>query len=229
MNGLAAIAIIEHDNKSAISLYKEALTLADEHSDDFRLDPLLNLHIHHNLAEVLRSGSEFSQQCQHSEKCNLEDNKPKKREAAGVGRFDQYYVKRRKSSEGSKVVSKADNMSIEQCKETKTVGDNCKKSVPVESKCQNSSKCYADGCMRNTCEIIIQKYLSVFSVKLSLAQQEFKASSSQVLILVIYLFLFWLSASSLLCSAFQSRGGSQTLMSCFPLKYLKEMKFYARI
>ncbi|XP_020086038.1 E3 ubiquitin-protein ligase SHPRH isoform X1 [Ananas comosus] len=183
LNGLAAIAIIEHDNKSAISLYKEALTLADEHSDDFRLDPLLNLHIHHNLTEVLRSGSEFSQKCQHSEKCNLEDNKPKKREAAGVGRFDQYYVKRRKSSEGSKVVSKADNMSIEQCKETKTVGDNCKKSVPVESKCQTSSKCYADGCMRNTCEIIIQKYLSVFSVKLSLAQQEFKASSSQVSIL----------------------------------------------
>ncbi|CAA0836655.1 Unknown protein [Striga hermonthica] len=53
LNGLAGIAIIKQDFSQAVSLYKEALDLAEGHSGDFRLDPLLNIHIHHNLAEAL--------------------------------------------------------------------------------------------------------------------------------------------------------------------------------
>lgn len=53
LNGLAGIAIIKQDFPQAISLYKEALELAEEHSEDFRVDPLLNIHIHYNLAEIL--------------------------------------------------------------------------------------------------------------------------------------------------------------------------------
>ncbi|KAJ6952158.1 hypothetical protein NC653_041343 [Populus alba x Populus x berolinensis] len=30
-----------------------ALALSQEHREDFRLDPLLNIHIHHNLADIL--------------------------------------------------------------------------------------------------------------------------------------------------------------------------------
>ncbi|VFQ99538.1 unnamed protein product [Cuscuta campestris] len=58
LNGLAGISIIEKDISQAISLYKEALALAEEHSEDFRLDPLLNIHIHHNLAEILPNDSD---------------------------------------------------------------------------------------------------------------------------------------------------------------------------
>ncbi|KAL6127971.1 hypothetical protein ACLB2K_071332 [Fragaria x ananassa] len=53
LNGLAGIAVIEQNFTQAVSLYKESLTLAEEHAEDFRLDPLLNIHIHHNLAEIL--------------------------------------------------------------------------------------------------------------------------------------------------------------------------------
>jgi len=44
-------------------LYKEALALAHENVDDFRVDPLLNLHINYNLAELLRISSEYLQEC----------------------------------------------------------------------------------------------------------------------------------------------------------------------
>lgn len=53
LNGLAGIAIMKEDFSGAVSLYKEALSLVTDHSEDFRLDPLLNIHILYNLAEVL--------------------------------------------------------------------------------------------------------------------------------------------------------------------------------
>lgn len=60
LNGLAGIAIIEQDFSKAVSLYREALALAEEHSEDFRLDALLNIHIHHNLADILPLTPEYS-------------------------------------------------------------------------------------------------------------------------------------------------------------------------
>lgn len=53
LNGLAGIAAIEQDFVRAVSLYKEALSFADQHAEDFRLDPLLDLHIRYNLAELV--------------------------------------------------------------------------------------------------------------------------------------------------------------------------------
>ncbi|KAL3565484.1 hypothetical protein D5086_033530 [Populus alba] len=53
LNALAGIAILEQNFPQAVSLYKEALALSQEHREDFRLDPLLNIHIHHNLADIL--------------------------------------------------------------------------------------------------------------------------------------------------------------------------------
>ncbi|CAK9139795.1 unnamed protein product [Ilex paraguariensis] len=53
LNGLAGIAIIKQDFPQAVALDKEALALTEEHSEDFRLDPLLNIHIHHNLADII--------------------------------------------------------------------------------------------------------------------------------------------------------------------------------
>lgn len=61
LNGLAGIAAIEQDFVRAVSLYKEALSFADQHAEDFRLDPLLDLHIHYNLAELVPLSA-----CEHS-------------------------------------------------------------------------------------------------------------------------------------------------------------------
>ncbi|KAL8154369.1 hypothetical protein V2J09_012129 [Rumex salicifolius] len=59
LNGLAGIAIIRSELSHAVQLYKEALALAEEHAEEFRLDPLLNLHIHYNLAEILKTRSQM--------------------------------------------------------------------------------------------------------------------------------------------------------------------------
>ncbi|CAL9111471.1 unnamed protein product [Musa textilis] len=204
LNGLAAIAIIEEDVKRAVLLYREALALADEHSNDFRLDPLLNLHIHHNLAELIPLTSEFSEHCL-SAGLPLENNESRKRKSTSAGRFDKYYVKRGKTSKGCKPISARDDISLEQNNKTGDVTsivhglaenrvkdlehDACcfstlDNSVNIVSEvdvpCLASPRCYAVGCLRKTCENIKQKYLSVFTSRMSLAQEEFKSSSIQV-------------------------------------------------
>lgn len=62
LNGLAGVAVIKQEFSQAVSLYREALALAEEHLNDFRLDPLLSIHIHHNLVEILPSTPEYSDQ-----------------------------------------------------------------------------------------------------------------------------------------------------------------------
>ncbi|KAL8247869.1 hypothetical protein R6Q59_009085 [Mikania micrantha] len=71
LNGLAGIAIIKQDFSQAISLYTEALEFAEEHSEDFRVDPLLNIHINYNLSEILPLTSEGLQHtiCSGPESC----------------------------------------------------------------------------------------------------------------------------------------------------------------
>lgn len=83
LNGLAGIAVIEQNFTQAVSLYKESLTLAEEHAEDFRLDPLLNIRIHHNLAEILPLATSSS---------------PSK--AEHMGPCDEHVVKRRKLTGG---------------------------------------------------------------------------------------------------------------------------------
>nr|GEV00315.1 E3 ubiquitin-protein ligase SHPRH [Tanacetum cinerariifolium] len=58
------IAIIKQEFPQVVSLYKEALELAEEHSEDFRVDPLINIHIHYRLAEILPLTSDSLQQSQ---------------------------------------------------------------------------------------------------------------------------------------------------------------------
>ncbi|CAH8371515.1 unnamed protein product [Eruca vesicaria subsp. sativa] len=53
LNGIAGISMLKQEFSEAVSLYKEALRITEEHAEDFRLDPLLNIHILHNLAEIL--------------------------------------------------------------------------------------------------------------------------------------------------------------------------------
>lgn len=185
LNGLAGIAIIEQGYNRAVSLYKEALTLADENSNDFRLDPLLSIHILHNLAELLPVTSEFLPHCPFIGTHPSENNDHKK--TSDSVRFERYYVKRRKVSEDKKSVSTTNGRSFEQYKkldgvtfQRSTVDNDEDGAIECDGHNQVFSRCYNDGCLKRTCENIKQKYLSLFVSKLSLAQQEFRNSYTQV-------------------------------------------------
>ncbi|CAN0923759.1 E3 ubiquitin-protein ligase SHPRH [Linum grandiflorum] len=119
LNALAGIAIIKHNFGDAVTLYREALALAEEHSEDFRLDPLLNIHLHHNLYEVLLKEPGCS-----SETCSHGDH------------------------------------------------------TDILEPSKNSLN--SDKSLRVACESLKQKYLSVFSSKLYVTQQDFKKSYMQV-------------------------------------------------
>lgn len=142
LNGLAGIAIIEQNFTQAVSLYKEALTLAEEHAEDFRLDPLLNIHIHHNLAEILP----LATNCCPSNGERIPGN------SGEMGPCDEHVAKRRK-------LSGEDNSS---------------------ENGHASCSSFSDVSLRTVCDNIKQKYLSAFSSKLSMTQQEFKKSYTQV-------------------------------------------------
>lgn len=135
LNGMAAISIIEHNFCHAISLYKEALKIAEENSDNFRIDPLLSLHIHHNMADVLPITSGHLQPSSCLKLC----------------------------TENS-----VENTSKDK-KDTKH--DTYQQILPEP---------FSDDYLRKKCEDIKEKYLSCFISKLSLAQQEFRNSYSQV-------------------------------------------------
>ena len=45
--------MLEQDDTSAVKTYREALTLMEENSEEFDVDPLQKLHVLHNLHEVL--------------------------------------------------------------------------------------------------------------------------------------------------------------------------------
>ncbi|EEE67827.1 hypothetical protein OsJ_25598 [Oryza sativa Japonica Group] len=158
LNGLAGLAVIEQNNQEAISLYKEALALACENFDDFRVDPLLNLHINHNLAELLRASSEYLQECPLKEQTS---------EVHGAR-------KRKETSPADSETSKEDkNINTQVCGSEEMDVEN-------DSGCHTSSVCLADGCLKNTCNSIREKYLSVFTSKLLIAQKDFSASFTEV-------------------------------------------------
>lgn len=173
LNALAGIAILEQNFPQAVSLYKEALALSQEHREDFRLDPLLNIHIHHNLADILalvmdrstevpsngqqlHGNSEKASKINKSETCDLNDAK-----------------KQKVSGEDSDFTIDAGN-SLE-------LSENC--SVGNKKGNNNhdmSSTSFSTQYLRTACENFKQKYLSVFSSKLSVAQLDFNKSYTQV-------------------------------------------------
>lgn len=177
LNGLAGIAIIRGELSNATSLYNEALALAEEHSDDFRLDPLLNLHINHNLSEILKSASNILEQVSF---CGGQLNE----------------IPEEKSSEMSAITACHDHM-----KNQKVTGDNYfERAVNTDKttdlNCNVSTDVSKGGKLCDTephaplvsslesltdiCEAISRKYLSGFYIRLSQAQQEFQKSYMQV-------------------------------------------------
>ncbi|XP_059666858.1 uncharacterized protein LOC132312497 isoform X2 [Cornus florida] len=174
LNGLAAIAIIKQDFSQAVSLYKEALALAEEHSEDFRLDPLLNVHIHYNLAEILPMASDYSL-CSHSNGQLPESSEVKSSRMCGI----HYTVKRKKvTREGSS------NMTIDAENLPEFTSYPPSNGLNGDKNCDDEprilSKFSSGGHLSMACENLKQKFLSVFNSKLSLAGQEFRKSHEQV-------------------------------------------------
>ncbi|GER46593.1 SNF2 domain-containing protein [Striga asiatica] len=164
LNGLAGIAIIKQDFSQAVSLYKEALDLAEGHSGDFRLDPLLNIHIHHNLAEALPLTDNIFQQesVSNIEKlisgtCDEKDNHAAKGHGVINNNSNVKIVSKNSPTSPSCLLSNGDS------------------SCNVQ---QHVSNCVQ--CLQRACEELKHKFLSIFTSKLFAAQAEFRRIYEQV-------------------------------------------------
>ncbi|RDX63983.1 E3 ubiquitin-protein ligase SHPRH, partial [Mucuna pruriens] len=171
LNALAAIAAIQKDFSQATLLYSEALTMAEEHSEDFRLDPLLNIHIHHNLAEILPLVSNFALILPSKGKhfSGTSEFKMTKRHL-----LDHCHVKRQKISGCDDV-----NVTVLSAEPSNVASSLSENDLNEDQEFENLSATSVKSLMAE-CEDSKQKYLSVFSSKLSAAQQEFKNSYMQV-------------------------------------------------
>ncbi|KAK6155990.1 hypothetical protein DH2020_010238 [Rehmannia glutinosa] len=167
LNGLAGIAIIKQDFPQAVSLYREALDLVEEHSDDFRLDPLLNIHIHHNLAETLP----------------LTENSCQQKSISGSSE---------KLISGTCDIDNKDNLTM---KGEEMINYNPSVNIISDNSLNSPSCLLRNGersydvqqhmstyvqCLRQACEDLKQKFLLIFTSKLSVAQQEFRRVYEQV-------------------------------------------------
>lgn len=168
MNGLAGIAIIKHDFPQAVSLYKEALSLVEEHSEDFRLDPLLNIHIHHNLADILPLTVNSLEQFQH-------DPGRSKEILSGACDIDE---KAKCATARDKMIRHDSSLNIYE----NTPSPSCLSRYCSNEKCSDIATYVSKNVqsLRTVCEDLKNKFLSVFITKLSLAQQEFRKSHEQV-------------------------------------------------
>ena len=168
-------------------MYKEALDFARQNIDDFRVDPLLNLHINHNLAELLRTSSEYLEECP----LKIQTSLVYKRKRKGASHLDSDLcaIKRNKISENSGSVLAADGA---ETSEDKNIIGQASTSVELDAEkdvgCHSSSECFADGCLRKTCNTLKEKYLSVFTTKLLIAQKDFNASMEEVDLFTILFF-----------------------------------------
>ncbi|KAK7385443.1 hypothetical protein VNO78_31163 [Psophocarpus tetragonolobus] len=167
LNALAAIAAIQKDFSQATLLYREALTLAEEHSEDFRLDPLLNIHIHHNLAELLPLASNFTLIFPSNGKQFSETSEFKTTKSHFIVKADHFPMKKQKTSGSDDV-----NVTVSSS-EPSNVASN------EDREFDNLSTTFVKSLIAE-CEDFKQKYLSVFSSKLSAAQHEFQNSYTQV-------------------------------------------------
>ena len=162
-------------------MYKEALALAHENVDDFRVDPLLNLHINYNLAELLRISSEYLLECP-LKKPASEVAISRKRKETNTVETNVLCVKRNKICKNSVSSFTANGLETSE-EDENTIGQACTTGdVGVENVagCHSSSECFADDCLRKTCNAITEKYLSVFTSRLVVAQKDFNVSFTEV-------------------------------------------------
>ncbi|XP_054788420.1 uncharacterized protein LOC129294236 isoform X2 [Prosopis cineraria] len=174
LNGLAAISIMQKDFSQAALLYIEALTLAEDHSEDFRLDPLLNIHIHYNLAEILPLTTNISLElpCKGRQFSRTSQLKSTKKHI--LEEVDCSFVKKKKGNDSDDIYFKM--ASGEPLNSTPSFSENDLKRHQEVNDSSTSSLQF----LKAECEDLKHKYLSVFSSKLSAVQQEFQKVYLQV-------------------------------------------------
>ncbi|XP_017984679.1 PREDICTED: E3 ubiquitin-protein ligase SHPRH isoform X1 [Theobroma cacao] len=175
LNGLAGIAIIEEKLSQAVSLYKEALDITKEHSEDFRLDPLLNIHIHHNLAEILQMVTSLEKLPVEMQQFSGSSEKASKAHSNEL--CDQSSVKSQKLYDQENSEINAGNLPDIASDLSENGINNDQDS---NGQCHVSSGTLNKQSLRIDCENLKQRYLSAFTTKLSAAQQEFRKSYMQV-------------------------------------------------
>ncbi|ESQ52797.1 hypothetical protein EUTSA_v10016132mg [Eutrema salsugineum] len=161
LNGIAAIAMLKQEFSEAVSLYKEALNITEEHAEDFRLDPLLNIHILHNLAEILPLVESCREQRSASgrPKSKIDVKDDDHHRAAKRQRISELDTSSHVSSETAKQL------------ESNARDSGLKKDGEYHEECKT---------LDIVCDTLKVKYLSTFNSKLSGAQQEFRKSYNQV-------------------------------------------------
>uniref|UniRef100_A0A2P2MDB4 RING-type domain-containing protein n=1 Tax=Rhizophora mucronata TaxID=61149 RepID=A0A2P2MDB4_RHIMU len=162
LNALAGIAIIKQIFSDAVSLYKEALALTVEYVEDFRLDPLLNIHIHHNLGEILPVVTD----------CSLEVSSNGKKLHGSSEKISQTHIYGVDVSKQQKLSGEDNSESIIDAENSMDLKDG----IIQEGNDKCDASLSSSRSLRTTCEDLKQKYLSVFISKLSVAQDEFKKS-----------------------------------------------------
>ncbi|CAI9091902.1 OLC1v1027013C1 [Oldenlandia corymbosa var. corymbosa] len=171
INGLAGIAILKKDIAQAVSLYKEALAVAEENAEEFRLDPLLNIHIHHNLADILPLSLDNPQQCQEATASSAEDG------MCGLDPSEHRPLKRARIASGdSAVVIDRENLP----EQPSSAQINACSDEESSQKAHCSSQLAASQSLSAVCHNLKQKFLSAFYSKLSMAQKEFRNSYDQI-------------------------------------------------
>lgn len=167
LNGLAAISMLKQEFSQAVALYKEALNITEEHAEDFRLDQLLNIHILHNLAEILPLVESERGKLSRSPKSEI-DLKDGDHHAVKRQRIDELELDNSTyaSSETAQQWGSNDPKT-----EFKTKGEYHEEYKPLDI----------------DCDTLKVKYLSAFNSKLSSAQQEFRKSYNQVTFRYVHL------------------------------------------
>lgn len=149
--------------------------MAEEQSEDFRLDPLLNIHIHHNLAEILPLVPNFAL---------ISPSKGK--QFSGTSKFKMtkrhLSVKVEHCHEKRQKISGCDDVNVTVLSEPSDVAFSHSENDLNED--QEFDSLSAINSLIAECEDSKQKYLSVFSSKLSTSQQEFQNSYTQVNIFI---------------------------------------------
>lgn len=148
--------------------------MAEEHSEDFRLDPLLNIHIHHNLAEILPLASNFTLILPSEGKQLSGTSEFKTTRRHLIVKADHCPVKRQKISGSDDV-----NVTVPAADPSNIVSSLSENDLNEDQKFDNLSATSVKSLIAE-CEDSKQKFLSVFSSKLSTAQQEFQNSYTQV-------------------------------------------------
>lgn len=155
LNGIAAIAMLKQEFSEAVSLYKEALNITEEHAEDFRLDPLLNIHILHNLAEILPMAESYS--AASDTKIDVKDD-------------DHHRASKRQRINELESLTHDSSEAAQQW-EAIAPDNGLKKDGEYHEECKT---------LDIVCDTLKVKYLSSFNSKLSAAQQEFRKSYNQV-------------------------------------------------